>query len=320
MNVMETVLRKKIDPYLSLENLSAIASEALRKNVRAGSKKTLLGGCWNRVIGVTLEGGFPDLVFKIGAETGDTRIAREFKVLEYFASRTGFPVPHPYLLESSGRIIPGTVLVMEKTRGDVLHQIYHNLTPGMRNSISEQIAHLVGKLHERTSLGFGGVECDTSELITSWSDFWLPRFDRVLEEVKESGLLDTLFLSEIESARDLFAGFLNIGQKSTLLHYDVWSGNIMIGFNKNEPAVTGFVDVQGYWGDYARELSFMELFGTADPRFYEIYPWNQAADEGLEIRKSIYNLKMNLKHITMYPAEQYYRRGARNCLRTILSA
>ena len=79
----------------------------------------------------------------------------------------------------------------------------------------------------------------------------------MLEEVKESGLLDTLFLSEIESAR---------------------------------------------------ELSFMELFGTADPRFYEIYPWNQAADEGLEIRKSIYNLNVNSPYLSL-PARWSLLRG-----------
>jgi hypothetical protein len=37
-------------------------------------------------------------------------------------------------------------------------------------------------------------------------------------------------------------------------------------------------------------------------------------DEGFTARKNVYNLKMHIKHISMYPDQSYYRQGARACL------
>jgi hypothetical protein len=73
----------------------------------------------------------------------------------------------------------------------------------------------------------------------------------------------------------------------------------------------------GHWADYAREISFMEMFGLGDAEFHERYRAAHELDPGFELRKAIYSLKMHLKHVSMYPAEAYYRRGAETCLRTI---
>lgn len=317
MNVMEDVLSKKIDPTLTMGNLSILASKALGKDVVALTKNILLGGCWNRVIGITLDSGAPELVVKISPDSCDPGILREFKTLSYFTTSTDFPVPQPYLLDDSLEIVPGTVLIMEKLPGKVLHQIYHLLTPQMLQSITEQTAHFVSELHSMHSRGFGAIEMSDERRQAQWEDFWLPRFDKVIKEVMDSGVEDRHFMNDVETARRDFPLYLKIGAQGTLLHYDIWAGNVIITFHKNRCIVSGFIDVQGYWGDYARELSFMELFGLATPLFYSLYKNFHTLDSHFELRKNIYNLKMNLKHITMYPNESFYRMGARNCLRAI---
>ena len=40
-------------------------------------------------------------------------------------------------------------------------------------------------------------------------------------------------------------------------------------------------------------------------------------DPGFQIRKNVYNLKMHMRHIVMYPEELYNRQGAEKCLRVI---
>ena len=61
----------------------------------------------------------------------------------------------------------------------------------------------------------------------------------------------------------------------------------------------------------------MEMFGLASPRFYDRYWGAFPRDETFELRKNIYNLKMHLKHIMMYPDQGYYREGAEASLRFI---
>jgi fructosamine-3-kinase len=317
MNVMEKELRERIDPHLTAENLSELASKALGEAVRAGSARIMLGGCWNRVIEVDLNGYGRCVVFKISPRERDRSLVREFSVLQFFKGHTEFPVPAPLLIDESGEAIPGTVLVMERVPGTVLHQALPRLTDEMRISIIEQVGHLVGRLHGMRSTGFGGVELAEGDRFERWQDFWLPRFDAVFVEITGSGIAGTDLLRRVESVRHHFDSLLNTGSVATLLHYDIWYGNIMVDVENGEARVSGFVDVQGYWGDYARELSFMELFGTAPPELYAVYREYRRIDEDMSIRKDIYNLKMNLKHMVMYPGEGFYIRGAHDCLRNI---
>jgi protein-ribulosamine 3-kinase len=102
-----------------------------------------------------------------------------------------------------------------------------------------------------------------------------------------------------------------------MTHYDIWSGNVMIDLDGESPRVSGYIDVPGHYADYARELSFAMLFGVAIRTFFETYAGRHQLDDGFELRASIYNLKMNLRHIQMYPSEAFYQEGAANCLATI---
>ncbi|HEB29417.1 MAG TPA: hypothetical protein ENI15_00870, partial [Spirochaetes bacterium] len=52
-------------------------------------------------------------------------------------------------------------------------------------------------------------------------------------------------------------------------------------------------------------------------RFYTMYREKYKQDPGFQIRKNVYNLKMHMRHIVMYPEELYNRQGAEKCLRVI---
>jgi fructosamine-3-kinase len=309
---MERALRERIDPFLTEGNLSLLASRALGREVQAKTASVLTGGCWNRVLAVST--GESELVFKISSDIHNSRIEREYAVLDFFTRNTGMPVPRPLLLDSSGETIPGSLLVMEKIPGTVVHQLHGWLTQPMRNALSDQLGHLVGNLHKQRVEGFGGVELPPEKRCARWADFWLPRFDAVFEEAAGSNLLDGDFLDAVARARESFPRHLSRSVIGTLTHYDIWSGNIMGEISNGSFRVSGLLDIPGFWADYARELSFMEMFGTADARFYEVYRSYHELDEEYKIRKNIYNLKMHLKHVLMYPDQSYYRSGSAQCL------
>ena len=338
MNVREEILREKIDPFLTPERLSAVAQLALagtgdvtgqdsaaelsgEKTLLIDKVKVLSGGCWNRVIGVSFSSGQPEVVCKISPLERDEKIIREYRVLGYFASHTAMPVPRPLLIDTSGRLLPGTLLVMTRIPGVVLHRAFGLLTREMVDWLSDQIAAQVIELHKERSSGFGGVEVGEESRHQSWPDFWLPRFDAVFAEVTSSGLVAADLLRQIQGVRLRFPAALDIGRRSTLTHYDIWSGNVMVDFEGSgypgRPFVTGYIDIPGYWADYARELSFMDMFGLASSRFYDRYWSAFPQDETFELRKNIYNLKMHLKHIAMYPDQIYYREGAEAALRFV---
>lgn len=312
MNVQERLLNQKIDPALSDWALSRLAGQALGEQVHVTGYQVLTGGCWNRVIGV--KAGGTELVFKISPHENDPGILREFRVLEEFAELTDLPVPEPLYLSSDEKWLPGTTLVMSRIPGAVLHECIGLMNYGQRRRVVREIAEYVVSLHSRSAQGFGGVELPGSERHKSWAPFWLPRYDDVAREARASGLVPASIVSAAEELRPEFPALLADVSEPVMTHYDIWSGNVMVDVETDPPRVTGFIDIPGFYADYARELSFAMLFGVADRNFLEIYRRSFQLDAGFQTRVALYNLKMNIKHIIMYPSESYYQLGALRCI------
>jgi fructosamine-3-kinase len=312
VNVNEKILQEKIDPFLNPQNLELICSKALGKQVEVNAVNILTGGCLNRVIGIDLKEGGPALVLKANPDINDPGLNNEFNVLRYFYKHTNMPVPEPFYLDSDGELIPGTFYVTRRVEGMVMHQAI--LSAQDYVEVISQIAKIVVELHHLKSDGYGLVKTSKDTREKEWADFWLPRFDRSIKKVVNGGHVSAQIIERINKIRPDLKKMLQVGSRSTLTHYDIWSGNVMLNKKNRELVVTGFLDVQGYWADYARELSFMELFGLADENFYKIYCRDHKLDDGFEFRKNLYNLKMNLIHVNMYPEQKYYHLGAERCL------
>jgi fructosamine-3-kinase len=315
MNVNEKILQAKIDPHLTRYNLSDICAASLGKNVEIDKAYILTGGCLNRVIGIDLNNGLPSLVLKANPGKKDQGLKHEYSVLQYFKDKTTMPVPSPIMYDDTSEIIPGTYFVMTKVDGVAMQHLDFSLH-AIRD-ITEQLATIITELHMQKGEGFGGVSESSHPKLTEWADFWLPRLDQAIIKVRSGGYVSAEILNRVEKVRPFFHSLLNINHTATLTHYDIWSGNIMLDKNNGGLKITGLLDVQGYWADYARELSFMEMFGVANDYFYSLYQQVHKLDDTFHIRKDLYNLKMHLKHIQMYPDQVYYRQGAEKCLVTL---
>jgi fructosamine-3-kinase len=329
MNVQEQLLQERVDPGLSNSALTEAARRALAAigdgpdtDAQHGAPivrgyHVLTGGCWNRVIGIEAAGR--GLVCKISPHPNDEKIIREFSVLTAFAERSHLPIPQPLYLDAEGEVFPGTSFVMTRVPGAVMHECFGMLNYGQRRGITRQIADDLASLHQIRSRGFGGVELEEDERDERWADFWLPRFDRTIEEASAAGVPAQL-IEGAHEVRPHLEGFLEIGTESTMTHYDIWSGNVMLDVESDPPRVSGYIDIPGFFADYARELSFAMLFGVANRRFFETYLQTHELDEGFAVRANIYNLKMNIRHVQMYPMEYGYQAGALQNLEAIRDA
>lgn len=349
MNVQEELLRQKIDPALTDDALSGIAARALGTEHDAGGHhlvrgyRVLTGGCWNRVIAVRIEpgrNGDPaasvsaglELVLKISPHENDADIIREHTVLTRFAELSDFPVPEPLYLDtkkaaacqepgalsrppaSRGQFLPGTTLVMTKIPGDVMHQVFGRLSASGRRQVMDQLTEDVIRLHKTKSRGFGGVELSPEEREPSWPAFWLPRLEEVIRMVRDADVLPETVFAEARRLWPFLESLLEIGEVSTLTHYDIWAGNVMVDAG---PRISGYIDIPGNWADYAWEISFMQVFGLGDEEFLRRYQEAHGLDETFELRLRAYQLRTFVKHVMMYPSEAYYREGTDMCLKTL---
>lgn len=170
--------------------------------------------------------------------------------------------------------------------------------------LGQQLAHL----HRFTSNGRGyGWHRDNTIGATpqdnEWSDDWVAflrerRFGHQLRLAASKGLN--------KSARDkgqrLLDGlgfyFESYMPEASLLHGDLWSGNV--GFDSDGQPV--IYDPAVYYGDRESDIAMTELFGGFSADFYTAYEQVWPLDTGYTRRRDLYKLYHILNHFNLFGA------------------
>ena len=97
---------------------------------------------------------------------------------------------------------------------------------------------------------------------------------------------------------DLPIAFLVEPEKPSLLHGDLWSGNVMCG----PDGKAMLIDPACYVGHAEADLAMTELFGGFPPEFYEAYREARPLQDGYENRRDLYNLYQLLNHLNLFGA------------------
>ncbi len=97
----------------------------------------------------------------------------------------------------------------------------------------------------------------------------------------------------IDHLPQLFSSYI---PDASLLHGDLWSGNI--GFLPDGQPV--LFDPAVYYGDREADIAMTELFGGFAVEFYQAYEDAWPLDQGYRIRKHLYNLYHLLNHLNLF--------------------
>lgn len=98
-------------------------------------------------------------------------------------------------------------------------------------------------------------------------------------------------------------------QPPSLIHGDLWSGNVHCG-PEGEPVL---VDPAAHCGWAEAELAMTTLFGRQSSAFYEAYQYWRGIDNSWESRAAIYNLYHLLNHLNLFGGG--YRSSVLSCLK-----
>ena len=169
----------------------------------------------------------------------------------------------------------------------------------------EDAAHHVAALHDLTAPDFG-FSCDTliggylqpNPTENSWLVFFRDhRLMHMGREANDAGRLPTTVLHRLEAMSAQLDRWLTEPTAPSLLHGDMWTGNILVNGGK----ISGFVDPAIYYGDPEIELAFTTLFGTFDDVFFRRYEELRNLAPGFfEERRDIYNLYPLLVHVRLF--------------------
>ncbi len=82
----------------------------------------------------------------------------------------------------------------------------------------------------------------------------------------------------------------------SLLHGDLWSGNVIVGNDGS----AWLIDPAVYVGHAEADIAMTELFGGFPPVFYDTYKNAAPLQPGYERRRDVYNLYHLLNHLNMF--------------------
>ncbi|HEX9959211.1 MAG TPA: fructosamine kinase family protein [Fibrella sp.] len=166
-----------------------------------------------------------------------------------------------------------------------------------------RLGHQLAELHAHTQPQFGldhdnfiGTLSQQNPLTANGHAFFFEH--RLLPQAGQAlynGLLAKSQYDALFRLRDLLPELLP-EERPSLLHGDLWTGNVLIT-ESGQPAV---VDPAVYYGLREAELAFTYLFGGFDDRFYEAYNELFPLEPGFSDRIPIYNLYPLLVHVNLF--------------------
>ncbi len=135
----------------------------------------------------------------------------------------------------------------------------------------------------------------------SWIEFFVECRLRPQFELAEK-YFDGDMIKRIGSLLDNMDRFLIEPKAPSLLHGDLWSGNIMSD-DKGQPKL---IDPAVYVGCNEADIAMTELFGGFDRRFYNSYFDIVEMVPGYDDRRDLYNLYHLLNHLNLFGSSYLY--------------
>lgn len=168
----------------------------------------------------------------------------------------------------------------------------------------ERFGRGLAELHRSSADRYGFEEDNfigSRPQINEWADGW-PEFfrNRRLEPQIQmartndrwTGRWDK-YLNRLYSRLE---GWLPETPKPSLLHGDLWSGNVMA----DQSGTAALIDPAVYYGHREADLAMTELFGGFEHHFYGAYREAWPLESGYEQRRDLYNLYHLINHLNHF--------------------
>lgn len=290
---------------LTVAQAEAILESWLNRKVTCKEIVPLKGGKVNTVLRLAFDQPPYTAVIKLSTpDDGPYSLDKEAANLYYLHKRTCFPCPEVYAEDGAGERAPFAFLLLECLPGVSLAQAQKAglVSSSDLEDLDRQLARILLELHSHTRATFGKPELPCA---LSWAELFVPRLHEVRAQTEINRRLSSNVLADIDYAIARAEDLLTSQGKPTLVHADIWAGNIIVQPKGDGWQITGIVDPAVEYADVEMELAYLESFGKSRSAFMEVYTRQHPLRAGYEVRRLFYWLLTYMIHVWLFGDQQY---------------
>jgi len=166
----------------------------------------------------------------------------------------------------------------------------------------------LAQLHQRsfpeaglTYNNYIGLNPQSNGVDDNWGRFFVERRLEFQLSLIINASLRTDFQTRLSAVKPKLIHYLNHHcQQFSVLHGDLWSGNVLFDYDESGRERCWLIDPAVYYGDREVDLAMSELFGGFSPEFYRHYDDVFKRSSEYRNKRSIYNLYHYLNHYNLF--------------------
>ncbi len=175
----------------------------------------------------------------------------EVFVLGRLNSDTDVPIPRVLFYDRDRDIIENEYFFMDFLQGTTLDSIYDELNEKQRTSISSELGKYAEQITGIKSDYFGDISKKDKQF-TTWSEAFLFMIEELLLDARDNKVRLPYDYNEIYQLIEKHSNVLDMVEKASLVHKDMWKGNIFVDSQTAE--IRGVVDYErAIYGDLLLE-------------------------------------------------------------------
>lgn len=279
-------------------SLQEAIAELFGNDIDIVDRRSVFGGDINESYLLSLSDG-SKVFMKCNSLANLSFFEAEIKGLEALSRTETIGVPKPYGIGTDSSL-KKSFLLMEYLESASKITEYWEVFGRELAMLHRADCHSFTGADEDLPFGFDGDNfIGATPQINTPKESWLTFFrdHRLSPQMKMADhYFDSRMRKKCIKLLDKLENYLVEPEFPSLIHGDLWSGNVLCGPNGK----AWILDPAAYVGHFEADLAMTELFGKNPSSFYNAYHEITRIDGGYHDRKDLYNLYHMLNHLNLF--------------------
>jgi fructosamine-3-kinase len=285
---------------LSFEMINKLVQAQFGSTVKIGEITELTAGWFNTAYEIRFANHTPDAVLRIAPHPEQRLLTYEQdlmrkELLVYKTIQQAAKIPIPRLLgyDMQRKLIDRDYMFTERLSGIPLTDIQDKLTSEDRQNLHRQIGEVAAGMQNIKGETFGYFGNGPGSKATTWREAFMAFTTTLLADGEALNVALPLPYSRILDLFTAHANTLDEIQEATLVHWDLWPGNIFVIEKDRGLEIEGIIDWErAYWGDSESEPAIaIQYFGKP---FYQGYGRELTTTPSAAVRHKMYHIYLLL--------------------------